>query len=101
VIISTRGKNDKFVENGKVQKMEEQILCPFPGLSAKSKVWSHSSTYPMSLLQLCIMAGFTAFPCSSQKLPSNGGECMFISTFTFHLSFHSMAVKLSFTIVFR
>ena len=35
VIISTRrGKKDKFVENGKFQKMEEWILCPSSGVSA-------------------------------------------------------------------
>ena len=41
----------------------------------------------MCLLGSRIMASFTDFPCSSQRLPSNGGECMFISKFTCHLSF--------------
>jgi len=47
------------------------------------------------------MAGFMAFQCGSQKLHSNGEECMFVSMFIFHLSFHAMAVKLPFTLVFR
>ena len=47
------------------------------------------------------MAGFTSFPCSLQKLPYNGEEGMFVSMFKFHLPFHTMAVKLPFTLVFR
>jgi hypothetical protein len=46
------------------------------------------------------MARFTALPCLFQKLPSNGGECMFINMLTFCLSFHSMAVKLLLTLLF-
>ena len=46
------------------------------------------------------MAGFTALPCLSQKLPSDGEECVFVSMFTVHLSFHTVAVKLPFTFVF-
>ena len=46
------------------------------------------------------MARFTALPCSLQKLPSSGGECMFINMFTFCVSFHSIAIKLLLTLVF-
>jgi len=62
---------------------------------------SDFATYPVYLLQSCIMAGLMAFPRSSQKLSSNGGECKFLSRFTLCLSFHSVAVKLPFTLVFR
>ena len=55
---------------------------------------SDIATYPVYLLLSCIMVGFMAFPCSSQKLFSNGGECKFVIMFTFCLSFHTMAVKL-------
>ena len=47
------------------------------------------------------LAGFMAFPYSSQKLTSSGEECMFVSMFTFRMSFHTMAVKLPFTLVIR
>jgi len=46
------------------------------------------------------MVSFRAFPCWSQKLPHAGGECMFVSMFTFRFSLHTMAVKLLFTLVF-
>ena len=62
---------------------------------------SDIATYPVYLLLSYVMVGFMAFPCSSQKLSFNGGECKFFSMFTFCLSFHTMAVKLPFTLVLR
>ena len=47
------------------------------------------------------MFGFTAFPCTSQKLPSSSGKCVFVSMFIFRLSFHTMSVHLPFPLVFR
>ena len=54
----------------------------------------------MYLLQYSTMASTGTFPCLSQKLPSAGGECMFVSMFTFCLSVRIMAVKLLLTLVF-
>ena len=56
-------------------------------------------TYPMCLLQYCVMAGFTAFPCSSQQLPGNDGEYISFALpyngyhITFHLSLRSPLFK--------
>ena len=55
---------------------------------------SDIAPYPLYLLLSCVMASFMAFPCSSQKLPSNSGECMLVIMFTFHQFFHTLAVKL-------
>jgi len=63
-MIRSRGwKNSYFVHFQVCLLIEQEFIMQ-----------SDLFTYPMCLLQSCIMAGFMAFPCSSQKLPSNGGE---------------------------
>ena len=75
--------------------MEKLLFCLILGLSANGLVrrsvrFVHVTH--VSVTKSCAMVGFRAFPCWSQKLPRAGGECMFVSMFTFRFSFHTMAV---------
>jgi len=44
------------------------------------------------------MAGFGAFPLSSQKLPFAGEECILFCTYTSHWSFHTTSVMSQFVL---
>jgi hypothetical protein len=46
-----------------------------------------------------LVVGFKMSPRSSEKLPSAGGLFIFVNMFTFHLYFHTVAVKSPLTIV--
>jgi hypothetical protein len=57
---------------------------------AFSQVCPHT---PYVCCSLVLWLASRVFPCSSQKLSSPGGECMFVSIFLFCLSLITMAVK--------
>ena len=80
--------------------MEVKLRSSIPSRSANKVSVCNVFRYVQISSVSCYMARFTALLCSLQKLPSNGGECMFINMLTFCLSFHSMAAKLLLTLLF-
>jgi hypothetical protein len=62
-------------------------------------MWLLLALNPVCLLQSSTMSGFMTFA-YLHKFPCAGKRCMFVNTVTFRLSFHTMAVKSHFTIVF-
>lgn len=76
---------------------------PFLGLTPKGMRVHRVVTsipVPLYLLWPCTVGNLIGFRCSLQKLPSAGGQCMFISICASYFSFHTVAVKLPLTLLF-
>lgn len=74
----------KLFESGNVQKVEIQLLCPFPGMSGNGVRICHA--FRPFHLHCVLLQCLRAFSCTSQKLCSSGGECICFSLFMFCLS---------------